>query len=276
MENLNYCIYIIENKINKKIYIGQTYNFEKRTKEHKRTAYSKNHICYNYPLYVDIRKYGIENFSFNILESNIETKELSNEKEFAYINEYDSVNPSIGYNLRCGGNVQKGIYNVSYGKTGSKSWHSKKVIDLNTNTVYESLVDCAIEIFGDKKYMKCISNVCNPKINKFEFRGHKFRLIDNNGEIVDKEISKSNNYKIIKEINTGIIKYGIVNMAKVFGISAKMLRKRINNPNKSNSEFDQYFKFEEIEDGVETQVSAEQTREINEIMSKINIHKIVN
>ena len=56
----------------------------------------------------------------------------------------------------------------------------------------------------------------------------------------------------------------------------EMLRKRINNPNKSNSEFDQYFKFEEIEDGVETQVSAEQTREINEIMSKINIHKIVN
>lgn len=272
----NYCIYMIENKINKKIYIGQTYNFEKRVKEHKRTAYNKNNICYNYPLYKDIREYGIENFDFKIIEKDIETKKTLNEKEFIYIEKYNSTDPLIGYNLRCGGNVQKGIYNVAYGKTGSKSCHAKKVIDLNTNIVYDSLIDCALELFCDKKYMKCISNVCNPKINKFEFRGHEFRLVNSDGSIVEKEIKKSKSGKLIKEINTGIIKRGISNMAKIFGVSEKVIGKRINNQMKIKTEFDKYFKFNEIEEGNETEINDQQIKKINEIMSKIDIHKIVN
>lgn len=54
-------IYKITNNINNKCYIGQSRNIEKRWENHK---YSN----LDYPLYKAFRKYGIQNFTFEIIE----------------------------------------------------------------------------------------------------------------------------------------------------------------------------------------------------------------
>lgn len=87
-------IYKITNLINGKIYIGQSKNCEKRFSEH-RTSEHNQHLLRAY------EKYGFENFSFEIIEEARES-ELDDLEE-KYIKEYDSMNPSIGYNKRSGG-----------------------------------------------------------------------------------------------------------------------------------------------------------------------------
>ena len=62
-------VYKITNKINGKIYIGQTTRtFEQRWKEHCNDAMNFKDI---YLFHNAIRKYGKENFECEILESNI-------------------------------------------------------------------------------------------------------------------------------------------------------------------------------------------------------------
>ena len=94
-------IYKITNKVNGKVYIGQSINIKQRWRDHKKDAFWRNGLCYNYPLYRAIRKYGIENFSFEVLE---ECEEIQlNEKEIYYISLYNATNVEIGYNQAAGG-----------------------------------------------------------------------------------------------------------------------------------------------------------------------------
>ena len=60
-------IYKITNLINNKIYIGQSVDIKKRWATHKRQAFIKGKEYDKY-LYRAIRKYGIDNFSFEIIE----------------------------------------------------------------------------------------------------------------------------------------------------------------------------------------------------------------
>ena len=54
-------IYLIRNKINNKVYIGQSIDIEGRWKDHKvRKDESAIHLA--------IQKYGVENFEFEVLQ----------------------------------------------------------------------------------------------------------------------------------------------------------------------------------------------------------------
>jgi len=77
---INQGIYKITNLINYKCYVGKTNNFERRKKDHFRLAKTKGHKEYNKSLYQAIRKYGEENFSFDILES-LEDYSKADERE---------------------------------------------------------------------------------------------------------------------------------------------------------------------------------------------------
>lgn len=92
-------IYKIENIINNHCYIGQSINIQKRLNRHKTTAFNSNSKDYEYPLYRAFRKYGLENFSFEVLEECL--PEELNEKEKYYIQEYNSF--FDGYNQTLGG-----------------------------------------------------------------------------------------------------------------------------------------------------------------------------
>lgn len=94
-------IYRIQNKINGKVYIGQSVCIEKRWEQHRTKCFNPNCSQYNGYFYRSIRKYGLENFSFFVLEEC--SKEKLNEREIYWISYYDSSNPNKGYNLTLGG-----------------------------------------------------------------------------------------------------------------------------------------------------------------------------
>jgi group I intron endonuclease len=86
-------IYIIKNKINNKVYIGQSLNVAQRFISHCK----KNHD--NSLIDMAIQKYGKENFWYEILESQITNY---NERERYWINRFNSKTPN-GYNILEGG-----------------------------------------------------------------------------------------------------------------------------------------------------------------------------
>ena len=91
-------IYIIKNSINDKVYIGQTTNsIEERFKNHIKKSTIKSR---KYKLYNAFKKYGIENFFVEPLETNIPIENL-NDKEIFYIEKFDSFDN--GYNSTKGG-----------------------------------------------------------------------------------------------------------------------------------------------------------------------------
>ena len=94
---MNYIIYKITNKINGKIYIGQTIgSLSARWHKHCRT----NSKCM--ALKNAIQKYGKENFTIKLI-SHCESLNLANHREEYYIKIMKSLNP-MGYNILLGGN----------------------------------------------------------------------------------------------------------------------------------------------------------------------------
>lgn len=92
-------IYKIQNLINKKIWIGQSIDPYRRWDDHKH--YSEK--LKKHPLYASMRKYGIGNFKFDIIDFAISQVKLDN-KEIEYIKFYDCLfKNGNGYNIEMGG-----------------------------------------------------------------------------------------------------------------------------------------------------------------------------
>ena len=96
-------IYKITNKINNKAYIGQSIDIENRWRQHKLCSFIETKTEYNSPIHQAIRKYGLENFSFEVLEE-CEPEQL-NEREIYWIDYYQTfpVSSGKGYNQTIGG-----------------------------------------------------------------------------------------------------------------------------------------------------------------------------
>lgn len=180
---MNGIIYKVTNKVNGKIYIGQTIrNISERMGEHIR-----HHDTY---FDVAIDKYGIDSFDVSIIDFSSDTDEL-NKKERHWIAFFNSLAPN-GYNLCEGGGVtngfhhkeeskqkmsasKNGIYmgenNPFYGKHHSKeqtekwsktrkysgTWTARKVICIETGEVFDCMQRAA-----DKYNLKAthIGRVC--------------------------------------------------------------------------------------------------------------------
>lgn len=97
-------IYKITNQINNKIYIGQSVDINKRWQYYKSPPEILN---YKSKIISAIKKYGIENFIFEILEE-CPINELD-KKEYYYVKLYDSINK--GYNIIDGGQGHVGTAN---------------------------------------------------------------------------------------------------------------------------------------------------------------------
>ena len=92
-------IYKIENLVNGKCYIGQSVDIKRRWRSHKSCAFNSTSEGYDRPLYKAIRKYGLNNFSFEVLE---ECDRVSlNKRETYWIKVFNSMDN--GYNLDEGG-----------------------------------------------------------------------------------------------------------------------------------------------------------------------------
>ena len=100
-------IYKITNKVNGKVYIGQSIDIERRWKTHLLNA--KNEVQ-NVLLYQAFQKYGIENFDFSIIEEIPEEK--LNEREqywIRYYNSYIGFTNHNGYNMTLGADGSRGV-----------------------------------------------------------------------------------------------------------------------------------------------------------------------
>lgn len=101
-------VYVFRNKINGKCYVGQTIDYERRYRDHLRSA--NNHQSKS-AFHCALRKYGIDNFDFFIVYSCIcpkeECRKQLGEQEKHFIEVFDSYNN--GYNMTLGGDGVVGM-----------------------------------------------------------------------------------------------------------------------------------------------------------------------
>lgn len=98
MDNHYNCIYMYTNKTNRKRYIGQAKDFNRRHREHCLKCYNKT------PIDKAFNKYGEKNFEIKILAENILTQEKLNEYEKFFIKRYNTLcKNNEGYNVAEGG-----------------------------------------------------------------------------------------------------------------------------------------------------------------------------
>ena len=108
-------IYKVTNKINNKIYIGQTINsLTRRKTNHYAAARTKKDTLF---FHKAIRKYGKDNFIWEVLKQ-ADTREELNELECFYIKQYNSNNSEYGYNMTAGGE--------SYSEQAQKFWNNEE------------------------------------------------------------------------------------------------------------------------------------------------------
>ena len=100
-------IYKIENKVNGKVYIGKSINIPNRFRAHKWSLRQENNAegRANKLLFYAVKKYGIDNFTFDIIEQleitdDPEDRDLLSKREIHFIDLYDSCNSEKGYNLQ--------------------------------------------------------------------------------------------------------------------------------------------------------------------------------
>ena len=150
-------IYCFTNQINNKKYIGSTIvEPNVRYNQHKYNASHKNTHQYNYPLYQAFRKYGIEKFTFEILEQKECEEQEIRQLERDYILRYNTISP-YGYNQT--ENTLHPINNIkSYKKMSeTKRENAKCVVEIdNTFSIikkWRSIADCAEDLHLNEKHI---------------------------------------------------------------------------------------------------------------------------
>ena len=185
-------IYCITNQINNKKYIGSTKNPERRKQEHFNSAYWPSTSSYSYPLQKAIRKYGAENFVFNIIEEC--TKEEAPQKEKKWIIKHNSlVNVGHGYNQTlytdCAGRDPE-IIAQNIERTGVKC----AVVNGNEEIleVFDSYHDACRKVLGLENCATLIKKVCDGEY--YSLRGNIFRRLSLDNTI-EKPIQKTRKRK---------------------------------------------------------------------------------
>jgi group I intron endonuclease len=97
-------LYMIQNMINNKLYVGKSNNPKIRWHNHKKVALGGKE---KYPedffaIHSAISKYGIDNFSFEIIDE-FNTEQEAYDAETFVIELLESHNKNYGYNCNCGG-----------------------------------------------------------------------------------------------------------------------------------------------------------------------------
>lgn len=117
-------IYVITNKINNKQYVGQSVDIDKRWYAHKNNSKYESNIY----LYNAMKKHGLDNFTFDVIESDIPLDKINEREEF-WIKELSTLRPN-GYNLTLGGEGTKGYV---------MSDNTKTLISIKAKERYDSM-----------------------------------------------------------------------------------------------------------------------------------------
>lgn len=99
-------IYIIQNIVNSKIYVGQTKDPAQRWRQHKAMARRPNDKRAQSPLYHSMRKHGLDNFTFEVVAV-FTSAEDADAHEINLIAALKTTQSEVGYNLAPGGLVNR-------------------------------------------------------------------------------------------------------------------------------------------------------------------------
>lgn len=119
-------IYKITNKINGKIYIGQTVNtLNHRWNQHIRETFSIKKRTY---FHNAIAKYGVDAFIVEVIEE-VDTVEKMNEREVYWISFYQSNDKRYGYNIDAGGHNSRRAESTKQkiGETTKEKWQNPEM-----------------------------------------------------------------------------------------------------------------------------------------------------
>lgn len=178
-----FTVYKITNQVNGKCYIGSSVQVEIRWREHKNCAFNPNNNKYEYPLYRAFRKYGLENFTFEILRDNFNTITEMTDYEQDMIIYYDSY--SNGYNQTLMtdraslalDNCSKYIKNIS---------QACALVDVHNNIIeiFSSYHEAARKYFSNESYSNAsrIRRICKGEVRSDS--GYIFRDLDKEGNVI--------------------------------------------------------------------------------------------
>ena len=143
-------IYKIINKINGKIYVGQSIDIEERWKQHEYKAFNINSNAYNSAIHQAFRKYGVENFEYQVIEL-CSIEELDT-KEIYWIEKLNTLAPS-GYNILPGGQKNRSSNRVLFcQKCG------KEICRDNESGLCRSCVQTKSDIPKEELYQALLDN----------------------------------------------------------------------------------------------------------------------
>jgi group I intron endonuclease len=216
-------VYKFTNKINGKIYVGQTIQaLEKRVKNHIKESKKNN----NRPILNAIKKHGIENFDIEIIDTALTHEELDI-KEIKWIKELNCLTPN-GYNVLGGGQfkiktTEEFGKRISEGLKNSEKWNTIKNSEeyKNKMLVYFSGSNKGKK-FNEEHRLK-IWNANKDRILEFnESTSKKWIIVEKNNNILrltgiekyckEKKIDRGNMSRLSKKLNLGKIAnryYGI-------------------------------------------------------------------
>lgn len=223
-------IYVIKNSINGKIYVGKSKNCYNRLHQHIYDINTENRNYNENPHLLNaVKKYGIDNFECYLVEKINPTtvediEKILSEKELSWMQELNSLDPNIGYNLRfdsngkcyCSNETSKKISDrlKSEWKSGVRSNHSNKMKEYWKNTKDRKLNQSKVMSKNKTKYIydiykdnnlliksgtyedlkglnlesSCFSYFSRHKTNEYDNKNTGYKVIRN---IISKEIVQS-------------------------------------------------------------------------------------
>lgn len=144
-----------------KMYIGQSWNVERRYIEHKKYANRGHGPCR--ALCDAFGKYGFNSFIFEILESKVEDQKTLDNLESKYITELNTLSPN-GYNLNHGGiggkkseSAKKRMSLAAKERSKSKEFRdamSKRFFELNSDPNWRGPINLKLKETFNKPEMK--------------------------------------------------------------------------------------------------------------------------
>lgn len=153
------------------------------------------HQCYNYPLQRAFRKYGIENFSFEVIQEDFQTRYEAEEYEQQMIIKYKSLVDEWGYNQRL--ETHGGLTDQNRAKNTSDQSQPCALVDIHENIIatYPSYAAAA----RAHNLSSQVGKVCKGLYSSAN--GLLFRDLDSNGRVISVPLKSFQNQQSVIAID---------------------------------------------------------------------------
>jgi predicted GIY-YIG superfamily endonuclease len=222
---MEYSIYCFTNLLNNKSYIGLTKDLKARRYSHLKQASYGSQCAFHRA----IRKYGIDNFSFVVLET-CGSLEEANEAESFYISLFRTMTPN-GYNLTGGGEYPN-LSEEFLQKISGDNANNKKITSAIASQLYDEYQnDVTISTYDLSRKYGIVDTMINNIIHKKAWKSaNKTKPdIDFSLRIKNQCSDKSKNKRITSAIAREVYQYRLNNkcslddLASTFGLTRDII-----------------------------------------------------